>query len=203
MHTEAYIQLLNQRNSDGYQRADGYDINLLNELSDEEIETIKSLLLSDLKSGDTRAIFPLSKIGDHTCINTIIDLSSQTTIPSQLNAEYNFLLFSLTNDKVYREKIINNLGVENENQRKNIIPLLLAIEEEHKIRNLLSDCSEYVRASAAEALLYLYGLTTTPNPVETPFDDIISKIASEDKSINAEGIQKLENTIFRHSRTRT
>lgn len=184
-HSKAYDEFIKQIDATGYQKAQGYDPELLSKINDNECEKVEELILKLYQNGDRQVVNFLPKLKKVDGLALLKNEIIRLPVPSLISAEYANILLKETGDSHYEEILIQNLKISNKMERNIVVRFLLTCKPSEKLygvfENLVNtDSSSLVRFNAAAGILYCKGLLIRPLDIDNqnPFREIIVGLSS-------------------------
>lgn len=200
MGSEYFEAFMQQRQATGYQKAQGYDPNVLQKLSDDEVVKATQLLIGDLNNGDLSASRALAIIGGKEAVIALISSIQKYKSPSFQHAEISNALWIITKRQEYQDNLIEDLAITNDIDRSIVVGWLCKTS---KSENLISvfwklienDRYGIVRSIATEGLLHWNKLIDDSEAINHPYRYLLIDIA-DDKNISAVNKAKQELVVL-------
>ncbi len=193
-HSDAYIDFIKQIDATGYQKAQGYDPDLFNKISDSERNEVEQMVVEQFKKGDLDTAMFLPQLKSVNGINLLKEELEKWPPPSIVNAKIANILYKVTNDDVYEELLIENLKITTKAYRSTVVGYLLNCKPSKKLENIFkeiytTDAGKIARFNAAIGFLYCKGLiNTTDLDYDDPIFDLVRALSSgnEEERLKAE-----------------
>ena len=149
-NSKAYESFINQINSAGSQKLDGYNENLFNEIYDSEIEQVEDLVWSTFyNKHDTDILVLFPKLQKYDGIKALKQIIGNYSIPSQVNMLISYLLYQNTRESEYLGLIEKNIVESHYNY--SYIALLNNLKPSEQVYQLLvrvyESCSNRIALS--------------------------------------------------------
>lgn len=184
-HSNAYIDFINQIDATGYQKAQGYDPDLLEKIDYNERDEVESILIEQFKKGDRETAMFLPQIKSADGITLLKKELEKWDPPNIVNAELAHILYKATNDDYYEKLLIENLKITTNSYRSTVVGYLLVCKPDKKLENIFkeiytTDTATIARFNAAIGFVYCKGLInrTTNLDYDDPIFDLVRALSS-------------------------
>jgi hypothetical protein len=199
-HSDNFKKFLSQLNAKGYERSQGFDLNLLKKLNPNEQSLAVNYLQKILEKGDPTAAPALAAIGNFSAKFALESKLNNLSAPSLLHSEISLALLKITNDQKFQTLLLKNLKEPDKLKKLAILQGILSITPSDELRKELinlvkSDTEGAVRALAAAGVLYCKGKIKNPKDYNHPYLSLLKDIASQDSNIKKQAIDNLMSEI--------
>lgn len=187
-HSIAYNDFINQISATGYQKAQGYDPDLLNKIYDNERIEVEKMIVELFSKGDRDVdiFLPQLKIVDGIAL--LKEELKKWPPPSIVNARLAHILYKVTNEDYYEGLLIENLMIKTNCYRSVVVGYLLDCKPSKKLESIFkriyqNDADDIARFKAAIGFLYCKGLLSDTRNIDNdkPMLDLIVALSSENK----------------------
>lgn len=166
--SKAFERFINQYNSKGREKGDGYDSSHFVGLMNDELVIVEDMLIADANKMDTTAIQGLSILKSQRAESALRLLLPKVFVPSEMHLRIVQALFEVTHDLTFQKLMLDDFSESNDALRlqaaialKYTTPNLLTLDvflrilrTEYKSREL--------RITATSGILLYYGLLDKP-----------------------------------------
>ena len=198
--SEAFRTFWKQLNSRGYERAQGLDPSIMQQLKGEEAIKAKTELIAAFHRGDPTVLSALVTLLGTDAIPILEGKLETLSQPGLLHSQIAAYLWKLTGDECYRDHLIANLSIDDELQRVSILHNLIRMGKSEKSKSvfleiLKTDPSRKVRATAARGVLFMINRISSPEAWDYPDRPLVMKIVSGDKGAAEISIKKILSIV--------
>ena len=195
-----FAQFLNQYEASGYAGSQGYDVENLRQLSGEEKLVVERLLIARMAKNDTRIPSALVAVNSGKALEALQRKLLEVKPPHIFHAVVCKALWEITKSKEFQKALIDDLTIENELFRINILIMLGEMvpdnESVSRLKQLLkADPSHRARAAAGRTLLFWAGKIENPNSLDHQFRNLNFEIINSDEKTSQVGVERLLKLI--------
>lgn len=194
----AYNDFIKQIDATGYQKAQGYDPDLLSKIDDSERIEVEQIIIELFKKGDRDTAIFLPELKTTDGVALLKEELKKWNPPSIVNARIAHILYKAMNDDYYEDLLIENLKIKDSSYRSVAVGYLLDCKPSKRLQDIFegiykNDSDDIARFHAAKGFLYCKGLLKNTENIDydDPVYDLIIALSSEDK----EEVKKAEGEI--------
>jgi hypothetical protein len=194
----AYNDFIRQMDATGYQKAQGYDPNLLDKIKPNEQEEVEKLIVELFKNGDRGTAMFLPKLKMVDGISLLKNELMKWPAPSIVNAELSLVLWRSTGEMQYQDLLINDLNIKSGAYRSAIVGYLLEFSPNERLKDVFDkirkeDSDKLARYKATIGLLYCLDLIKDPlsNKYDDKIRELIKQLSSDIEEDRAAGEKRL------------
>lgn len=170
-NSRAYNYLIEQINATGSKKLDGYYPNILEEIYEWEREEVENIIWNEFcNNKDTDLSIFLPKLKNYDGIKELEATLQKCEIPSRNSLNIALALWKSNNDEKYLEVFKENINNSKEEQKTQIIAMLVYCDPDERIYDILvplyiNSENSTVRSTALTGILHCKGYIK--NPLDT------------------------------------